>query len=115
MRNRWGLRSRQGVARSTRSPELSKAELIEGVSLLEKKLRIYRPRWLAVLGIGAFRAAFQRPRASLGRQEERLAGASVWVLPNPSGLNAHHQPEHLAAAFLALRQAAVSRSRGSAP
>jgi TDG/mug DNA glycosylase family protein len=85
--------------------ELSKAELIEGLSALEKKIRTYRPRWLAVLGIGAFRTAFQRPRASLGWQEGGFAGASLWVLPNPSGLNAHHQPAHLAAAFRELRRA----------
>ena len=104
------------VGRATAgAAELSKAELIEGLSELEKKIRTYRPRWLAVLGIGAFRAAFQRPRASLGPQEEGFAGASVWVLPNPSGLNAHHQPEHLAAAFRALRRATLSGLRRTEP
>jgi len=112
----WGSGLTNLVGRATAgAAELSKAELIEGLSELEKKIRIYRPRWLAVLGIGAFRTAFQRPRASLGRQEGGFAGASVWVLPNPSGLNAHHQPDQLAAAFRALRRATVSGSRGTAP
>lgn len=112
----WGSGLTNLVGRATAGEtELSKAELIEGLSELEKKIRTYRPRWLAVLGIGAFRTAFQRPGASLGRQEGGFAGASVWVLPNPSGLNAHHQPDQLAAAFRALRRAAVSGSRGTAP
>ncbi|HSE53860.1 MAG TPA: G/U mismatch-specific DNA glycosylase [Gemmatimonadales bacterium] len=111
----WGSGLTNLVARaSAGAAELSKAELIEGLSVLEKKIRTFRPRWLAVLGIGAFRTAFQRPRASLGRQEEGFAGANLWVLPNPSGLNAHHQPEHLAAAFRDLRRATVSGSGGAA-
>ena len=112
----WGSGLTNLVARATAgAAELSKAELIDGLSELERKIRTNRPRWLAVLGIGAFRTAFQRPRASLGRQEGGFAGASVWVLPNPSGLNAHHQPAQLAAAFRALRRAAVSGSRGTVP
>ena len=107
----WGSGLTNLVGRATvGAAELSKAELIAGLSELEMKIRTYRPRWLAVLGIGAFRTAFQRPRASLGWQEGGFAGASVWVLPNPSGLNAHHQPEHLAAAFRVLRRATVSGS-----
>lgn len=111
----WGSGLTNLVGRATAgAAELSKAELIGGLALLEKKIRTYRPRWLAVLGIGAFRTAFERPRAGLGRQEGGFAGASLWVLPNPSGLNAHHQPEHLAAAFRALRRATVSGSEGPA-
>ena len=111
----WGSGLTNLVGRATAgAAELSRAELIAGLAVLEKKIGTFRPRWLAVLGIGAFRIAFQRPRASLGRQEERLGGASIWVLPNPSGLNAHHQPEHLAAAFRALRLATVSGSGGRA-
>lgn len=107
----WGAGLTNLVWRATAgAAELSRAELIEGLSELEKKIRTYRPRGLAVLGIGAFRTAFQRPRASLGRQEEGFAGASLGVLPNPSGLNAHHQPEHLAAAFRAFRRATFSGS-----
>lgn len=107
----WGSGLTNLVGRATAgAAELSKAELIEGLAVLEKKIWTYRPRWLAVLGIGAFRTAFERPRALLGRQEGGFAGASLWVLPNPSGLNAHHQPEHLAAAFRVLRRATVSGS-----
>jgi double-stranded uracil-DNA glycosylase len=60
---------------------------------------------VAVLGIGAYRNAFGQPRASLGRQPVALAGATVWVLPNPSGLNAHHQLKDLATLFRELREA----------
>jgi double-stranded uracil-DNA glycosylase len=110
----WGSGLTNLVARATAgAAELSKAELIEGLTVLEEKIRTFHPRWLAVLGIGAFRTAFQRPRASLGRQEGGFAGARIWVLPNPSGLNAHHQPEHLAAAFRALRRATVSGFGGT--
>ncbi len=68
--------------------ELSAQELSEGGQQLEQKVRLYHPAWVAVLGIGAYRAAFGRPRAVAGRQPESLAGAGLWVLPNPSGLNA---------------------------
>src|SRR5437016_3601572 len=70
--------------------ELTDEELREGARVLERKVRRYRPRWLAVLGMTAYRTAFRRPRARLGRQDEPLAEAGVWVLPNPSGLNAHY-------------------------
>jgi TDG/mug DNA glycosylase family protein len=97
------------VARATASAEeLAPAELRAGRRRLEAKLRRLRPRAVAVLGIGAYRAAFERPRARAGVQPERIAGAALWVLPNPSGLNAHHQPADLARAFRALRRAACS-------
>ena len=56
-----------------------------------------------MLGVGAYRAAFERPKASLGPQPETLGGARLWVLPNPSGLNAHYQIEGLVALFKALK------------
>jgi TDG/mug DNA glycosylase family protein len=59
-----------------------------------------------VLGVGAYRAAFARPKAALGEQPDRLGGARVWVLPNPSGLNAHYQLADLARLFAELRRAA---------
>jgi double-stranded uracil-DNA glycosylase len=59
---------------------------------------------VAVLGVGAYRIGFRRPTARLGPQPERLGGAKVWVLPNPSGLNAHHQPRDLAQIFADLRR-----------
>ena len=94
------------VARATATAdELSKAELIEGRAILERKLRRTPTPWLAILGIGAFRSAFEMPRAGVGPQDLKLAGARIWVLPNPSGLNAHHQPGTLAACFRELRTA----------
>ena len=88
--------------------ELTVAELVAGLDTLEHKVRRYCPRWIAFLGIGAYRTAFRRPRASPGRQTEAFAGANVWVLPNPSDLNAHHQPNQLSEAFAALRHATTS-------
>jgi len=80
------------VARATASAaELSRAELVAGRRKLAAKVRRYRPRALAVLGIGAYRQAFEQPRAAPGLQPERLGETSLWVLPNPSGLNAHYQ------------------------
>ena len=89
--------------------ELTAAELVEGGRILEAKVRRYKPHFLAVLGIGAYRLAFQRPKAVLGPQPETLGGARLWVLPNPSGLNAHYQLEDLARLFRQLRQAAGSK------
>jgi TDG/mug DNA glycosylase family protein len=94
------------VARATaRAGELAPAELRAGRRRLERAVRRYRPRAVAVVGITAFRIAFDQPRAVLGPQAAPLAGARVWVLPNPSGLNAHHQPADLARRFAALRRA----------
>jgi double-stranded uracil-DNA glycosylase len=62
-----------------------------------------------VLGIGAYRSAFEQPKAATGRQLEALAGAAVWVLPNPSGLNAHHQLDELIGIFRELREAAAAK------
>ena len=93
--------------------ELSRTDLIAGLEALEGKVRRNAPRWIAFLGIGAYRTAFRRPRASLGRQAEKLVEASIWVLPNPSGLNAHHQPSHLARAFADLRTASTAMIHGA--
>ncbi|HYI00502.1 MAG TPA: G/U mismatch-specific DNA glycosylase [Hyalangium sp.] len=82
------------------------AELVEGGRRLEAKARRYRPRVIALLGISAYRAAFHRPEARLGLQPEQLGGSRLWVLPNPSGLNAHYQLKDLARLFLELRRAA---------
>ena len=95
------------VARGTAAAdELSSEELKAGRRRLAAKVRRYRPRIVAILGMGAYRTAFERPRAALGRQPETLAGALLWVLPNPSGLNANHQLPELTALFRALRRAA---------
>lgn len=84
---------------TARADELRPEEFIEGGRLLVKKLEKYRPQTLAVLGITAFRAAFQQPKAKLGLQDEKIANVPVWVLPNPSGLNAHYQADALAELF----------------
>ena len=95
------------VERATaRAAALGSSELEAGRSVLEGKVRRHQPRWVAILGIGAYRTAFAQTRGSLGRQEGTFAGAGLWVLPNPSGLNAHHQPAQLAKLFGALREAA---------
>ena len=95
------------VARSTAAAaELGPEELPAGRKRLLRKVRGYRPRWVAILGIGAFRAAFGRRAASAGRQLDAFGGAGLWVLPNPSGLNANHQLGDLELAFRELREAA---------
>jgi TDG/mug DNA glycosylase family protein len=94
--------------------ELSPAEYVEGGRKLEAIVRRYRPAFLAVLGVGAYRTAFNRPKAALGLQPEGIGETSVWVLPNPSGLNAHYQPKDLARMFKELRlatEAAADRAR----
>jgi TDG/mug DNA glycosylase family protein len=94
------------VKRTTaRADELTAEEYVEGGKLLVKKIEKYKPRNLAVLGIGAYRAAFNQPKAKLGLQDEKIAGASVWLLPNPSGLNAHYQVDDLALLFAEVRKA----------
>jgi TDG/mug DNA glycosylase family protein len=96
------------VARGTASAdELSAEELVAGRRRLLTKVNRYKPRFLAVLGITAYRSAFEQPHAALGRQGESLGETAVWVLPNPSGLNAHHQLKDLTRLFRALRDAAA--------
>ena len=103
----WGYGLTNIVARATaRAEELDRAELVAGRRRLERKVLRYSPRWVAILGISAYRVAFLRPEAALGPQRERIGGARLWLLPNPSGLNASHQPADLARAFRRLRLAA---------
>jgi double-stranded uracil-DNA glycosylase len=93
------------VARATAAAaELTKEDFIEGGKRLRAKVRRYRPRIVAVLGVGAYRNAFAKPRAVIGEQDERMAGARVWVLPNPSGLNANYQLDRLVGLFGKLRR-----------
>ncbi|MBM7113504.1 G/U mismatch-specific DNA glycosylase [Archangium primigenium] len=96
---------------SVSADTLTAAEYAEGGRQLEARVRRYGPRFLAVLGIGAWRTAFQKPRAVLGPQPESLGGARVWVLPNPSGLNAHYRPVDLARLFRVFREAVESFPR----
>lgn len=84
--------------------ELDRAELRAGLRELEVKVAGLAPAWLAVLGVGAYRTAFAHTRAAVGPQPAGLAGARVWVLPNPSGLNAHYQLDALATAYSELRR-----------
>lgn len=85
--------------------ELSKDEIVRGGKTLVAKVRRFAPRCVAVLGLTTYRIAFAKPKATLGPQPEPLAGAALWVLPNPSGLNAHFKPADFARVFRALRVA----------
>lgn len=101
-----GLGITNVVARATAAAdELSREELIEGGRILTKKVLRYRPRYLAIVGIGAYRTAFDRPKAKMGLQDETIGTTKLWVLPNPSGLNANYQAAELVALFAALRAA----------
>jgi TDG/mug DNA glycosylase family protein len=94
------------VARATASAQdLSREELRKGGKALADKVLRFAPGVLAVVGIGAYRMAFDQPRATIGPQGQQLGGRPVWVLPNPSGLNAHYQLPDLAAQFRRLREA----------
>lgn len=94
------------VARATATAdELTPEELRAGGRKLAAKVRKTRPVTLAVLGIGAYRSAFDRPRAALGPQDETIGETRVWVLPNPSGLNAHYGAADLARLFRELHEA----------
>lgn len=93
----WGGGLTNLVARPTaKASELSTDELRSGRAILEDVVVRHRPRAVAILGVTAYRQAFARPRSKIGAQEESLAGADLWVLPNPSGLNAHFQLPALA-------------------
>lgn len=94
---------------TARASEISAAEFVAGGRSLETKVELWRPRWLAIVGVTAYRAAFGRPDATVGPQTERVAGASLWVLPNPSGLNAHKTLPMLVADFSELRAAVDGR------
>jgi TDG/mug DNA glycosylase family protein len=93
------------VARTTATAdELSPEELLAGRKRLAAKVKRYQPRILAVLGIGAYRTAFQEPKATPGLQQTKsIANTTIWVLPNPSGLNAHYPLPDLAEQFRRLR------------
>lgn len=88
------------VERASRTAaELTVEELRKGGQRLEEKVRHYKPAVLAIVGITAYRTAFQKPKASLGLQADKIGRTRIWVLPNPSGLNAHYTPAGLAAEF----------------
>jgi TDG/mug DNA glycosylase family protein len=92
------------VARaSARADELSRDELRVGATLLRDKILTFRPQFAAILGVTAYRTAFEAPTATLGEQET-IGDTRVWILPNPSGLNAHYQLDDLGRLFDELRQ-----------
>ena len=102
-----GLGVTNVVARATAAAsELTKDDFTKGGRRLRAKVLRYRPRVVAVLGVGAYREAFAKPKAAIGEQEERIHAARVWVLPNPSGLNANYQLPELVRLFRELREAA---------
>ena len=102
-----GLGITNVVARATaRADELRPAEFLAGARILTAKVTRLRPGWLAVVGVTAYRAAFGRRHAAVGPQDEAIGETRVWVLPNPSGLNAHYDGPRLAQEFRALRLAA---------
>ena len=89
---------------SVAAAELSREELEAGRVELEGKIERFGPQVLAILGIGAYRTAFARPKAVLGLQNEKIGETKIWILPNPSGLNAHYHPPQLARLFGELRE-----------
>jgi TDG/mug DNA glycosylase family protein len=88
--------------------QLTVNEIIAGGKKLKEKVLHFQPKYLAVLGIGAYRTAFNQPKAVLGLQSEQIGETRIWVLPNPSGLNAHYQLSDLAKLFGELRQKVIN-------
>jgi TDG/mug DNA glycosylase family protein len=98
---------------TARADELTREELVRGGIVLEEKLRSFKPRFSAIMGLEAYRSAFGWPKALPGPQPEKLAGISeTWVLPNPSGLNAAYQIGALVEMMKELK-AAVDRECGA--
>ncbi|HEU0182210.1 MAG TPA: mismatch-specific DNA-glycosylase [Agromyces mariniharenae] len=99
------------VHRATaRADELDRAELRTGAARLADDVARWRPRVVAIVGLTAYRQGFDRPKARAGKQDERVGGAELWVVPNPSGLNAH-----ATVADLALAYAEPARAAGVLP
>jgi len=106
---RYGLGITNIAPRATaQAAELTGDELRDGAIRLRALASSRRPRFVAVAGVTAYRTAFDRPRAAIGPQEEQLGAARLWILPNPSGLNAHWTLPQLAAAFRELRESVGS-------
>lgn len=100
----WGLGITNVVDRpSARADELTRAEYRAGGEKLVRKVLAHEPEWLAVVGVTAYRDAFGERTAKMGRQERRVGSTRVWILPNPSGLNAHYTLPKLATAFAELK------------
>jgi TDG/mug DNA glycosylase family protein len=102
------------VNRATaKAEELSSAELIAGADVLEAKARRFKPAFIAFLGVSAYRTAFGRTNAAVGAQNELLVQSRIWLLPSPSGLNAHYQLADLGRLFDELRRGVVSARNGA--
>jgi TDG/mug DNA glycosylase family protein len=110
LKNGFGITDLVPHATAT-ADELTKIELIAGRRRLARKVARFTPRWVAILGVGAYRTAFSRPEATVGRQTERLGSAGLWVLPNPSARNATYQLAELTQEFRALRKVAAGPHR----
>lgn len=95
---------------TARADELGREQLRAGARRLEDLIGRTRPKVVAVLGLTAYRQAFALPATTVGRQPHHLAGSELWVLPNPSGLNAHETVESLATVYRAAAEAAGVRS-----
>ncbi|MEU4921308.1 G/U mismatch-specific DNA glycosylase [Streptomyces parvus] len=105
-----GLGITNVVARATaRADELDAEEFRQGGADLTAKVERLAPRWLAVVGITAYRTAFGEPRARIGPQVRMIGGTRVWALPNPSGLNAHWTVQTMAEEYARLREAVTDR------
>lgn len=91
---------------TTRASELSRVELRDGAAELTERVAAWRPKVVAIAGVTAYRSAFARPKATLGRQPETLGGAQLWAIPNPSGLNAHETVDTLANWYRQVAEAA---------
>ena len=103
LKNGYGITN--VVQRATATADLlTKEEMLAGGERLRAKVLRYRPKVLAVLGLGAYRTAFNQPKAVVGRQQDLIGNTILWVLPNPSGLNANYQPAALARLFRELRE-----------
>lgn len=101
----WGYGLTNLVPRATASEkDLLKEEFVRGGEVLLQKLATYQPEWVAFVGVGAYRKAFDRPNAEVGRQSEQFGNVKVWLLPSPSGLNAHYAGEKLIREFRKLRE-----------
>jgi TDG/mug DNA glycosylase family protein len=108
LKDRYGITNVVPRATAT-ADQLNKEDFIKGGRSLKAKVRRFKPSILAVLGMGAYRVAFDRPDASVGPQEERIDETLLWVLPNPSGLNANYQRQDLARLFRELKVASDLR------
>src|SRR5207253_126620 len=112
----WGVGLTNLVHRPTATArELTDHELQAGALELTRKVRQYRPDWVATLGVGAYRVAFSQQAAGLGRQPGLFCGSRVWVLPGPTGRNAHYPILRLVEEFRRFRQEALSHDPRADP